>query len=197
MKWRGQSDSGLVQTSHYQNKSVYYLTGMDGRLDKGLGEAISARGYRVAGRELTGEFKKLGFQTKIDFITNDLLENYWSEDANVIANSFGAYLFLHTQAQMDPYPGNVILLSPIIGKFSTSNKGIGFIPPRAKKLAQLVSHGGLPVPHNCQIHVGSEDWQSNPEDVKKLGIKTVIVPNAGHRLPIDYVSNILDSWLRE
>lgn len=170
---------------------------MDGRFDKGLGKAISARGYRVAGRELTGEFKKLEFQAKIDFITNDFLEYHWSEDANVIANSFGAYLFLHAQAQMDPYPGSVILLSPIVGKFSNSSTGTGFIPPRAKKLAQLVSNGEFPVPRHCQIHVGSEDWQSNPEDVKKLGIKTMIVPNAGHRLPIDYISNMLDSWLRK
>jgi alpha-beta hydrolase superfamily lysophospholipase len=189
--------AAVFKTRHYLNKSVYYLTGMDGRFDKGLGEAISARGYRVAGRELIGEFKKLEFQAKIDFIANDLLENHWSEDANVIANSFGAYLFLHAQAQMDPYPGSVILLSPIVGKFSNSTTGIGFIPPRAKKLAQLVSNGEFPAPHNCRIHVGSEDWQSNPEDVEKLGIKTMIVPNAGHRLPIDYVSNMLDSWLRE
>ena len=189
--------AAVFKTRHYLNKSVYYLTGMDGRFDKGLGKAISARGYRVAGRELIGEFKKLEFQAKIDFIANDLLENHWSVDANVIANSFGAYLFLHVQAQMDPYPGNVILLSPIVGKFSNSTTGIGFIPPRAKKLAQLVCNGKFPTPRNCQIHVGSEDWQSNPEDFKKLGIKTMIVPNAGHRLPIDYVSNMLDNWLRE
>ena len=182
------------------NRSVYYLTGMDGRLDKGLGEAISARGYKVTGRELIGEFKKLEFRTKVDLIINDLVNNHWTKDSKVIANSFGAYLFLQAQAQMSPYIGNVVLLSPIIGKFTDSNKGMGFIPPRAKKLAQLVSDGKFPVPQYCQIHVGSEDWQSNPENVEAFGIKTgigvVIVQGSGHTLPVSYVSDMLNKWLK-
>jgi hypothetical protein len=182
------------------NRSVYYLTGMDGRLDKGLGEAISARGYKVTGRELIGEFKKLEFRTKVDLIINDLVNNHWTKDSKVIANSFGAYLFLQAQAQMSPYIGNVILLSPIIGKFTDSNKGMGFIPPRAKKLEQLVSDGKFPVPLNCQIHVGSEDWQSGPENAKAFGIKTgirvVIEQGSGHLLSVKYVSKLLDTFLQ-
>ncbi len=39
-------------------KSVYYLTGMGGRLDTGLGQALLSRGFEIAGRELNGEFRK-------------------------------------------------------------------------------------------------------------------------------------------
>ena len=55
-----------------------------------------------------------------------------------------------------------------------------------------------PAPMNCSFHVGSEDWQSNPENVTKfaslLGLPVTIVPNAGHQLPKDYVSSLLDSF---
>ena len=71
-------------------KRVYYLTGMGGRLDSGLGQALLSRGLEIAGRELVGEFRKLDFQGQIDHIVDDLQSNYWHEEAHVIANSFGA-----------------------------------------------------------------------------------------------------------
>jgi alpha-beta hydrolase superfamily lysophospholipase len=180
-------------------KSVYYLTGMGGRLDTGLGQGLLSRGWSVTGRELVGEFRDLDFQEQIDLVADDLQSEFWSEDARVIANSFGAYLFLHAQAQMEPYIGQVILLSPIVGSFSSEKNLMGFMPPRAPKLMELVERGAFPVPKQCEIHVGSEDWQSNPENVtamgSMLGINVTVVPNAGHRLPKEYVGDLLDRWL--
>jgi alpha-beta hydrolase superfamily lysophospholipase len=94
------------------SKTVYYLTGMGGRLDTGLGQGLLSRGVGIAGRELVGEFRRLDFQQQIDLVADDLKADHWHEDAHVIANSFGAYLFLHAQAQLPPYVGKVILLSP-------------------------------------------------------------------------------------
>lgn len=180
-------------------RSVYYLTGMGGRLDSGLGQALLSRGLEVAGRELVGEFRKLDFQHQIELIVEDLQSNFWQEEARVIANSFGAYLFLHAQAQMPPYIGKVILLSPIVGEFGNEETQMNFIPPRAEKLRQLAEAGSFPVPMSCEIHVGSEDWQSNPANVtalgSMLGIEVTVVPNAGHMLPKEYVSSLLDKWL--
>ena len=132
-------------------------------------------------------------------LPSDLQSNHWSEDAHVIANSFGAYLFLHAQAQLPPYIGKVILLSPIVGEFANEETRMNFIPPRAEKLLGLAKDGAFPVPKQCQIHVGSEDWQSNPTNVtvfgELLGIDVTVVPNGGHLLPKEYVGNLLDSWL--
>ena len=179
-------------------RSVYYLTGMGGRLDSGLGQGLLSRGLEVAGRELVGEFRKLDFQDQIDHIVEDLQSNFWHEDANVIANSFGAYLFLHAQAQLPPYIGKVILLSPIVGEFGNEETRMNFIPPRAEKLRQLAEAGSFPVPKQCQIHVGADDWQSNPINVTAfgslLGIEVTVVPNAGHMLPKEYVGDLLDRW---
>lgn len=180
-------------------KSVYYLTGMNGRLDTGLGQGLLSRGLEISGRELVGDFRKLDFQHQVDLVSDDLRNNFWHADAHVIANSFGAYLFLHAQAQLPSYIGKVVLLSPIVGEFGNVDTQMNFIPPRADKLRQLAEAGSFPIPKQCEIHVGSEDWQSNPTNVTALGamlgISVTVVPNAGHMLPKEYVGDLLDSWL--
>ena len=180
-------------------KSVYYLTGMGGRLATGLGQALLDKGLDVTGRELTGEFRQLGFQEQVDAVASDLQGSFWNPEARVIANSFGAYLFLHAQAQLPPYPGKVILLSPIVGEFANQATEMNFIPPRSEQLRELAKTGSFPAPLNCAIHVGSEDWQSNPSNVEMFGsltgLKVTVVPEAGHMLPKEYVSMLLDKWL--
>jgi hypothetical protein len=175
------------------------LTGMGGHLDTGLGQALLSRGLEIKGRELSGEFRKLDFQKQVDLVADDLQSHFWHEDARVIANSFGAYLFLHAQVQMKPYIGRVILLSPIVGEFSNEDTRMNFVPPRADKLQLLADAGSFPIPIHCEVHVGSEDWQSNPVNVTAfgliLGIDVTVVPNAGHMLPKEYVGNLLDKWL--
>ena len=181
------------------SSTVYYLTGMNGRLDTGLGQGLKNLGAEVNGRELVGEFRRLEFQQQIDCIIEDLTTKHWNDDAHVIANSFGAYLFLHAQAELPPYIGKVILLSPILGEFGNEDTRMNFIPPRAEKLLTLARSGTFPAPKQCQIHVGSEDWQSNPNNVttfgQLLGIEVSVVPDAGHMLPKEYVRELLNTWL--
>jgi hypothetical protein len=45
--------------------TVYYLPGMGGRLETGLGEGIIQHGCSVVGRATLGAFKKLRFQEKL------------------------------------------------------------------------------------------------------------------------------------
>lgn len=181
------------------NTTVYYLPGRGGLISTGLGEGLTDRGWSVTGRETTGSFRELSFQQQVDVISGDLVEKFSREDAHVVAVSYGAYLFLHAQAQLSPFVGKVLLLSPVVGKFSNEDVGIGFVPPRAKKLRELAEAGAYPTPLNCEIHLGSEDWQSNPVNVKafaeKLGIPVTIVPDAGHQLGKEYVGSLLDRWL--
>jgi hypothetical protein len=181
------------------SKSIYYLPGHGGLTSTGLGEELLKRGFDVSGRETVGEFRKLPFQEQIDLIKSDLLDLHWSEDARVIANSFGAYLFLHAQAQLSAYPGRVLLLSPIVGQFSHEESMRFFVPPRSGKLQALVDSGAFASPRICEIHVGENDWQSIPENVialmHPLGIEVVVVPENGHHLDRAYVSALIDVWL--
>jgi hypothetical protein len=70
--------------------TVYYLPGMGGRLNTGLGKGINDRGFQIVGRETLGEFQKYSFQDKIDIISADLEDHFWYSEAKVIVNSFGA-----------------------------------------------------------------------------------------------------------
>jgi hypothetical protein len=179
--------------------TAYYLPGMGGRLNTGLGRGIHDLGYKVVGRETRGDFQKYNFQDKIDLVANDLEQHFWYEEAKVVVNSFGAYLFLHAQLQIKPYPGKVLILSPVIGGSNHDETMMRFYPPRADVLAHAVKDGVFPCPLNAAIHVGSVDWQSDPEGVmsfgEAVGLPVSVVDGQGHMLSVDYVGGLLDELL--
>jgi hypothetical protein len=142
--------------------------------------------------------KDLSFTDQVETVKEDLLNNFWTEDSRVIANSFGAYLFLHAQASLEPYPGKVLLLSPIVGGFADEATVRFFSPPQEHKLSKLAEAGQFPVPKNCEVHTGSEDWQSHPDAVTKffglLCVTAVVTEGRGHSLGEEYVSSVLVMW---
>ena len=74
---------------------------------------------------------------------------------------------------------------------------MNFIPPQPEKLLELAKSNKFPLPLKCEIHVGSEDWQSHPNAVafgKLVGMKVSVVEGAGHGLPKAYVDALLDKW---
>ena len=178
---------------------IYYLPGMAGRLDAGLGEELLRRGFELSGRETIGAFKKLRFADQVDVVKQDLVERFWKPEARVIANSFGGYLFLHAQLVLEPFPGRVLLLSPVIGATVQGDTGMRFYPPRADVLKQTAQAGRFPKPHSIEVHVGEEDWQAGPQALvefcEAVGIELDVVPGRGHMLGSDYVGPLLDAWL--
>ena len=179
--------------------TVYYLPGAGGQLATGLGQALLDRGFSAAGRETRGDFRAMLFDDQVQTIRQDLRDHFWHENSRVICNSYGAYLFLHAQAGMEPFVGRALLLSPIVGEFTNHQTNTGFSPPRPMKLKDLAQAGKFPAPTRCEIHVGEEDWQCNPENVQafgqQAGIPVTVVPSAGHVLGKDYVGSLLDGWL--
>lgn len=75
-----------------------------------------------------------------------------------------------------------------------------FMPPYADRLKILAEKGEFRAPARCHVHVGAEDWQSNPESVLALasltGIGVTVVPGAEHMLGKEYVGAVLDEWLQ-
>lgn len=123
---------------------IYYLPGMGGRLDAGLGEELLLRGFALSGRETIGAFKKLSFGEQVDAVKQDLVERCWKPEALVIVNSFGGYLFPHAQLGLEPLPGRVLLLSPVIGATAQGVTGMRFYPPRSDVLHQTAKAGSFP-----------------------------------------------------
>jgi hypothetical protein len=136
------------------------------------------------------------FGDQVETVAQDLKAHFWHPQARVVANSFGAYLFLHPHAHMEAFPGRVLLLSPIIGSSELSHERAQlFSPPRSELLMELAKAGRLAKPKHCEIHVGAEDWQSVPTNLVALGeltrIHVTIIPGLGHTLDqrhvIDYI----------
>ena len=179
---------------------VYYLPGRGGRLNTGLGQGLMDRGFDVSGRETREQFRDLPFLEQVHLIANDLQNYFWTPESKVIANSFGAYLLLNALPQMPPYVGRVLLLSPIIGTFEDEGTARTFEPPYPKRLEGLMAEGKISRPVNCEIHTGSDDWQSSPRGVtsffSQLDIKVTIAEGRGHMLGEDYVGSLLDRWLK-
>jgi len=178
---------------------IYCLPGRGGRLDAGLGLELSKRGYRVFGRETIGAFQRLRFTEQIQVVADDLMAYCWSPSALVVANSFGAYLFLHAQTLLQSFPGKVLLLSPVLGGAVAPGHGPGFSPPFADRLLELAEAGQLQAPAHCEIHVGEQDWQCPPDRVRRfgrlVGIPVSVVLGSGHMLAKPYVSQLLTVWL--
>ena len=180
-------------------QTIYFLPGHGGRIANGLGQALVTRGFDVVGRETVGEFKKLDFDVQVATVAADLQASFWRDDAWVIANSYGAYLLLLALSSLQVFPGKILLLSPIVGEFTNDRTNMGFIPPYAKRLHELALNGKYPIPKCCEIHVGSEDWQSIPDNVTAFGAlvnaQVTVLEGAGHSLPKAYVAGVLDKWL--
>ena len=196
MSMRASDGSDRGMTGH----TVYYLPGAGGQLATGLGQGLRDRGFDVTGRETLGDFRALAFDEQVQTVIDDLKTHFWHERAQVVCNSFGAYLFLHAQALMPAFVGRVLLLSPIVGEFSTGDALATFSPPRPLRLRELAEAGQFKAPATCEIHVGEDDWQSIAVHVQAFGrltgIPVTVVPGRGHELGRDYVGPLLDGWLR-
>ena len=93
-------------------KTIYYLPGRGGRLEAGLGQHLLERGYDVTGRATVDEFNRLSFAEQVDSVAQDISSHFWNANARIIANSFGAYLFLYAQIHFRPFLGKSCYFHP-------------------------------------------------------------------------------------
>jgi len=170
---------------------VYYLPGRGGSLLAGLGLFLSDRFGTLYGREVSGGLKGLSYDQQIEMIRYDLFKDHWRSDSQVVANSYGAYLLLHSLIHAERYPGTIMLLSPILGAVQT--RDTYYRPPQAKKLLAAFEGSTFPVPHSLTCLVGEFDWQSMPERCKLLcdsaGGALEIVAGGGHTIEADIVAD--------
>jgi len=193
------------QLPYYETMpTIYYVPGRGGRLNKGLGLELSSRGYDLMGREIAGPgprdqsnpFASLSFQQQVQVIQHDLKTHFWTPEALVIGNSFGAYLIAHSILQLGKFPGKCLFLSPVLGAVKTT--GMLFKPPKSSALKDAIETRSFPS-IILDIVVGSSDEHFVHEVAEKLGQLMVgaitIFDNEGHRLSHEIVKDKLDHWL--
>ena len=184
--------------------AIYYVPGRGGRLNAGLGLELSSRGYDLIGREIAGTgprdqsnpFASLSFQQQVEVIQHDLQTHFWTPEALVIGNSFGAYLIAHSILQLGGFPGKCLFISPVLGAVKTT--GMLFKPPKSGALHDAIANGSFP--HMIlDIIVGSSDEHFLPKVAEKLEQLTSgsisIIDDERHRLSYGVVKEKLDQWL--
>ena len=76
--------------------SIYYLSGRNGKVFEGLGTFLQEHCDKISGREVSADLKGLKFEDQLEVIRQDLIDSHWHEEGQLVANSYGAYLLLHT-----------------------------------------------------------------------------------------------------
>ena len=146
------------------NKTIYLLPGRGNQLED-LGSLIMDVSYfNVCGRLVSELERQPSFAEQLEIVKEDLLQ-MWLPDSKIVAHSWGAYLLLQTLADLPPYPGSVLLVSPVVGGIQKD-----FVisrPPRGEKILRLAQEGTFPLPVNLSICVGDQDDMCN--SIRRIG----------------------------
>jgi hypothetical protein len=175
---------------------VYLMPGRGDKLNEFIGSSLVEMGIEVYGREILSDFARLHFPQQIEIIKNDLKSQFWTDDSILMGDSYGAYLLLHALVELAPFPGRILLFSPVLGKAIDKKNLFSSSPPRSKKLLQLAEQQKFPIPRYLEIHTGAKDNGCDPLLAKKIsslvtGSKIYIVEGEGHRLNRNYIKTVL------
>jgi len=107
---------------------------------------------------------------------------------------------LHTLADLELFPGKVLLCSPVLGAAVAKNGSFGSLPPRAEKLVKLAEDKAFPAPRYVEIHTGAEDNGCDPMLASRFAelvknTKLYVVAGAGHQLDQEYLRAMLSKFL--
>jgi pimeloyl-ACP methyl ester carboxylesterase len=185
-----------------EEKRLYFMPGRGERLTEGLGRIIRSSGYAVSGREILSDFASLRFAEQLALIRSDLQPAFWHQDGVLVGHSYGAYLLLHTLADMDAYPGKVLLFSPVLGAAVAKGGFFGSRPPRAERLIKLAESCEFPAPRYLEIHTGAEDNGCDAAIALHFAslvrhTKLNVVAGARHQLGDQYLQCVLRKFLSE
>ena len=156
-------------------------------------------GYEVHGRELVGAFEELRISKQVEIIQNDIKNGFWDAQSKIVANSYGAYLFLHTILDMEKFEGKVLLFSPLLGMSRMMPNRPIVRPPRGRKILEYAKNGKFPK-INIEVHTGMDDEICDPKLVEEIfsrrdNCKLFIVDKASHRLDKGYIERVLMKFL--
>jgi hypothetical protein len=182
--------------------SAYLIPGRGERLEGALGFVLRQEGRRLRGRELRGDFAGLRFPDQLATIAEDLASGFRSGEAVAVGRSYGAYLLLHALAERAPFPGRVLLFSPVLGAGVRPDGRFGSRPPRVGKLREMARAGTFPIPAALEIHTGAEEEGCDPVLAREIfsdmpGANLVVVPGMGHELDPEYVWRTVRRFLRK
>jgi len=176
-------------------RALRYITGRGGNGKGGLSAYLATLSDDYDVLPIDPDFLAQDIQAQV----NTVRAFIQLEDANVIANSYGAYLLLLSLINQPPSPLRVLLLSPVLGRAISEERMLLSRPPREKTLHKAIAEQRLGMPDHLEIVTGAEDEICDPALARQvgeqLGINVSILPNEGHMLDPVSVESALQRLL--
>ena len=174
-----------------------YITGRGGSGTGGLSAYLKTLDDNYAVLPIDAGFLQHDIQGQIDTVRKFIQR----DTANVVANSYGAYLLLLALIDQPPSNIRVLLLSPVLGRAISEERMLFSRPPREKSLHKAIAEQRLGMPSYLEIVTGQEDEICDPALALRVGgqlnIEVSILQGEGHMLHTTKVSKILGHFLRE
>jgi len=175
--------------------TLRYITGRGGNGKGGLSAYLATLSADYDVLPIDPDFLAQDIQAQVDTVRAFTP----LEDANLIANSYGAYLLLLTLIDQPPLNIRVLLLSPVLGRAISEERMLFSRPPREKTLHQAIAEQRLGMPNHLEIVTGEDDEICDSALAKQvgeqLGINVSILPNEGHMLEPASVESALQRFL--
>ena len=172
-----------------------YITGRGGSGVGGLSAYLETLDDDYDVLPIEADFLQRDIQGQIDTVR----EFIQRDTANVVANSYGAYLLLLALIDQPRSNIRVLPLSPVLGRAISEERMLFSRPPREKTLHQAIIEQRLGMPDHLEIVTGQEDEICDPALARQvgeqLGISISILPNEGHMLEPASVERALHRFL--
>jgi len=172
-----------------------YITGRGGSATQGLSLYLSVLVDDYQGLANDSSLHRLSVDEQISVVAK------FSEPAtHLIANSYGAYLWLLSRIDAAPSDTRVLLLSPVMGRAIDPEKMLSSRPPRLRGLERAITEGRSILPQRVRVVTGREDdvctYQTAIAQCRKLGIEDLaIIEDEGHNMSHDLVSKTVTDFL--
>ena len=171
-----------------------YITGRGGSGVGGLSAHLKTLDDDYDVLAIDADFLQQDIQTQV----NTVRKFIQLDTANVVANSYGAYLLLLALIDQPPLNIRVLLLSPVLGRAISEKRMLFSRPPREKTLHLAIAEQRLGMPAHLEIVTGQEDEICDPALARQigeqLGISVSILPNEAHMLSPQLVSAALERF---
>ena len=176
-------------------KSVFYITGREGSLNKGLALYLQSRSKQFDGIAVDVDFLRMQPLMQVETIQSALKAD---PGRLIVANSYGAYLTLQALIDLDITPEKLLLLSPVLGAAKANDRMYFSRPPLTKRLKSGLKNKTITKPKKIKIIMGDMDELYDSDTLtlfdSYFGGKVVnILPGEGHMITEEAVRNVLES----
>ena len=177
-------------------KTLRYITGRGGSGKGGLSAYLATLSDDYDVLPIDPDFLAQDIQAQVDTVRAFTQ----LEDANLIANSYGAYLLLLTLIDQPPLNIRVLLLSPVLGRAISEERMLFSRPPREATLHRAIEQERIGLPQHLEIVTGESDEICDPALAtwvgERLEIKVSLLAGESHMINPRKVEEAVSRFLQ-